>query len=175
MIKPIKTILFATNLNENCKPAFEMAASIATRYQATIVFLHVLEKLPTVIEGRLKSLVGEKAWHEMAQYHADSARDVIIAKRSSNKLIMNALEHFCSNAGIDNDSCGYNTVEILVADGEVVEEIINHSNEYNADLIVMRARVGFLSDNRIGHILKSVIKKAHCSVMIVPNMKNEND
>ena len=175
MSTPIKTILFATNLSENCKVAFDMAASLATRYKATIVFLHVLEKLPSYVEDRLESLVGKKAWSEMLKKHVDTRREALIAKKSSDKLIRKALEHSCITAGIDDDSCGYNASEIVVADGELVEEIIDHAKKYNADLIIMGARKGFLSDNRIGHIIKSVMRKSHSPVMVVPNFENKND
>ena len=52
MLKPLKAILFATNLSENCRDAFDFAASLATRYQATLVLLHVMEKMPDYVEGR---------------------------------------------------------------------------------------------------------------------------
>ncbi len=168
MLKPMKTILFATNLSENCKAGFEFAASMATRYQATLILLHVLEKMPDYITGRLKGLLGEKQWAEMAQRHADNAREALIAKKSSSKLVREALNQFCINAGIDDSSCGYHSREIVVVNGEIIEEIINQTNKYNADLIVLGSRDGFLSDNRIGQTIKSVMRKAHIPVLVVP-------
>lgn len=168
MFKPMETILFATNLSENCRAAFELAASMATRYQATLVLLHVLEKMPDYITGRLKGLLGEKQWAEMSQRHANNAREALIAKKSSSKLIKEALDQFCANAGIDDASCGYHSREIVVADGDLVEEIINQTNNYKANLIVMGSREGFLSDNRIGSTIKSIMRKAHVPVMVVP-------
>ena len=164
----MKTILFATNLAENCRPAFELAASMATRYQATLVLLHVLEKMPEYIPGRLKGLLGEKEWDEMAGRHANNAREALIAKKSSSKLIKDALDQFCVNAGIDDASCGYHSREIVVADGEIIEEIIDQAKNYDADLIVLGSRDGFLTDNRIGQTIKSVMRKAHVPVMVVP-------
>jgi nucleotide-binding universal stress UspA family protein len=168
MFKPIQSILFATNLSENCLAAFDFAASMATRYQATLVLLHVLEKMPEYIEGRLKGLLGEQQWQELSQTHADNARQVLIGKKSSSKLIREALDKFCIDAGIDDASCGFHSREIVIADGEIVEEIIEQSKKYEADLIILGTRDGFLSDNRIGQTIKSVLRNSKIPVMVVP-------
>ena len=168
MLKPIRSILFATNLSENCLAAFDFAASMATRYQATLILLHVLEKMPEYIEGRLKGLLGENQWQELSQAHADNARQVLIGKKSSSKLIREALDKFCIDAGIDDASCGYHSREIVIADGEIVEEIIEQSKKYEADLIILGTRDGFLSDNRIGQTIKSILRNSKIPVMVVP-------
>jgi nucleotide-binding universal stress UspA family protein len=168
MFKPIQSILFATNLSENCLAAFDFAASMATRYQATLVLLHVVEKMPEYIEGRLKGLLGEKEWAELSRSHADNARQALIGKKSSNRLIQEALEKFCVEAGIDDASCGYHSREIVIADGEIVEEVINQADHYKADLIVLGTRDGFLSDNRIGQTIKSILRNSKVPVMVVP-------
>jgi len=168
MLKSTQTILFATNLSENCRAAFDFAVSMATRYQATLVLLHVIEKMPEYVEGRLKGLLGEAQWKELSQSHADNARQTLIGKKSSSKLIREALDRFCIDAGIDDASCGYHSREIVVTDGEIVEEVIEHSKKYKADLIVMGTRDGFLSDNRIGQTIKSVLRNSKIPVMVVP-------
>ena len=168
MLKPIQSILFATNLSENCRAAFDFAASMATRYQATLILLHVIEKMPEYVEVRLRGLLGEKQWKEMSQSHADQARQTLIGKKSSSKLIREALDRFCADAGIDDASCGYHSREIVIADGEIVEEIIEQSKKYNADLVVLGTRDGFLSDNRIGQTIKSIIRNSKIPVMVVP-------
>jgi nucleotide-binding universal stress UspA family protein len=168
MFKPIQSILFATNLSENCRAAFDFAASMATRYQATLVLLHVIEKMPEYVEGRIKGLLGEAHWKEISQSHADNARQALIGKKSSTKMIREALDRFCIDAGIDDASCGYHSREIVVADGEIVEEVIAQSKKYKADLIVLGTRDGFLSDNRIGQTIKAILRDSKIPVMVVP-------
>jgi nucleotide-binding universal stress UspA family protein len=168
MFKPIQSILFATNLSENCRAAFDVAASMATRYQATLVLLHVIEKMPEYVEGRIKGLLGEAHWKEISQSHADNARQALIGKKSSTKMIREALDRFCIDAGIDDASCGYHSREIVVADGEIVEEVIAQSKKYKADLIVLGTRDGFLSDNRIGQTIKAILRDSKIPVMVVP-------
>jgi nucleotide-binding universal stress UspA family protein len=168
MFKPIQTILFATNLSEDCRAAFDLAASMATRYQATLVLLHVIEKMPESIEGRLKGLMGERRWHEMLSNLEDNARQALIGKNTSNKLIREALEQFCADAGIDDASCGYHSREIVIADGDIVEEVMARSKEYKADLIVLGTRSGFLSDNRLGQTIKSIMRHSKIPVLMAP-------
>ncbi len=174
MLKPISNILFATNLSKNCAEAFDVVASMAVRYRATIILLHVTEKMPDSIEGRLKGMFGESKWQEISQSHATSARQILIGKRSSSKLIQTALEQFCADSGIDHTECGYVSREVVIRDGEVVHEIIEQATSYNCDLIIMAARQGFLSKHTsIGPTIKSVLRNSRVPVLIVPPVIKE--
>lgn len=173
MIKPVKNILFATNLTEECLSAFDYAAAIATRFQATLVLLHVLEKMPDYIESRLKGMLGEKQWQETIASQASGAREQLIGKKSSNTMIQSALAQFCSEAGIDDNACGYHSREIVVTDGEVVHDIIQSAQDYKCDLIVLGVKEGFLSHNAIGPTIKSVMRQARIPVMVVPPVDQE--
>lgn len=176
MFKSLKSILFATNLTPNCQPAFEFAASMAIRYQATLVLLHVLEKgIPDYVEGRLKSMLGEEQWKKMGEENTRSARDFLIGKRSPTKVVQEAMEVFCVEAGIDTDACGYHTREIVVSQGEVVDEIIAQSKKFKCDLIVMGTREGFLKSNIIGNTIKNVMRRAHTPVLVVPPSAEYDD
>lgn len=169
MIKPIKSILFATNLSQNSADAFSHAISLAVRYQANIIILHVMEKIPDYAEGRLKGLLGEKRWEEISKSHEDSARQILIGKKSSNNLIREALDQFCVDAGIESPECGYISREIVIRDGEVVEEIIDQASAFNSDIIIMAARQGILSkDTSIGSHIKGVLRKSRVPVLVVP-------
>jgi nucleotide-binding universal stress UspA family protein len=169
MFKPISSIMFATNLSENCNSAFEFAASLATSSQATLVILHVIEKqIPDYVEGRLKGLLGEEQWQELQSTHEKGAQETLIDKRASSKLIHDALQLFCTSAGIDDSSCGYQSREILVKHGNVAEEIIAQSKKYNCDLIVLGAREGFLASNSIGPTIKEIMRRFRIPVMMVP-------
>jgi len=168
MIKPLKTILLATNLSESCNRAFEMAATLAIRYQATLVLLHVIEKSPDYVEGRLKALMGEAQWDSMVESLAEDAQKTLIAKRSSNAMIRDALNHFCTLAGIENNTCDYHSREIVVSSGDVVEDILHYSKIFNCDIILLGARKGMLSETAIGGTIKSVLRKSKKPVLIVP-------
>ena len=169
MFKNFKSILFATNLQDNCKPAFDFAVSIATRYQATIVLLHVLEnRMPDYVESRLKGLLGEEKWEEMKETHETNARQALIAKKSTDQLIQDALGKFCDEAGIDDASCGYHSREIVIGDGDVIDEIIDKAKEYQCDMIIMGAREGLIRDTAVSHVIKGVLHQAKRPVVVVP-------
>ena len=169
MFKNFKSILFATNLQDNCKPAFDFAVSIATRYQATIVLLHVLEnRMPDYVESRLKGLLGEEKWEEMKESHEVTARQALIAKKSTDELIQAALGKFCDEAGIDDASCGYHSREIVITDGEVIDDVIDKAKEYECDMIIMGAREGLIRKTAISHVITGVLHRSAIPVVIVP-------
>ena len=173
MISSVKNILFATNLTQGCMPAFEFAAVLATRFQATMVMLHVVEKMPDYVEKRLVGLLGKKQWEETFSAQVDGARQKLIGKRSANAMVSAALEQFCTNAGIDDDSCGYHSREIVVTDGEIVDDIVSCAKEYECDLIVMGVKGGLLANNTIGSVTKGVIRRTEIPVMVVPPDKSK--
>lgn len=168
MSTSIKTILFATDLSKNCIPAFDFALVIALQFQAKIVLLHVMEKIPDYVESRLEGLFGEDEWKEMVHSYENSARQKLIGKRSSSRLIQNALDHLCRKAGIDEASCGYPSSEIMVRDGDIAGNILKTSKKHNCDLVVMGNHKGFLSKSAVGLTTKSVMKKSEIPVLIVP-------
>ncbi len=168
MFKPLKHILFATNLSENCLPAFDLAASLATRFQATIVLLHVIEKMPDYIEGRLKGMLGQAQWSEMMDSQQKNAQEALIGKKSSDRMIREALSQFCSQAGIDDSACGYHSREIVISDGEVVEDILAYSKKYDCELIIMGAREGLISNTSLGPTIKAVLRRSKIPVTVVP-------
>ena len=175
MFKPINVILFATNLSENCRNAFDFAAALATRFQATMVLLHVVEKMPDYVEGRLQGLLGKAQWGELIDSQQKSAREALIGKKSTSRLIRDALSQFCSQVGIDDNACGYHSREIIVSDGDVVPDILAYSKKYNCDLIIMGSRQGWISKSSIGSTIKSVLKQSLIPVTVVPPVSGESN
>jgi len=167
-MKSIKSILFATDLSEKCKPAFDFAASLATRYQATIIMLHVTEKIPDYIESRLKGLFGEEEFEKIAADHEKSMQAKLIAKKTSDNLIRIALEQFCSEAGIDDASCDFHSREVVIGKGEVVNEIIKQSEKFDCDIIILGSRKGILKRSSIGPVIKEVLRRSKIPVLVVP-------
>lgn len=169
MFKSIKSILFATNLHENCRPAFDFAVSIATKYQATIVLLHVLEKkIPDYVESRIKGMLGEAQWQEIQEKHEKDARQALIGKKSSDELIRAALDQFCTEAGIDDASCGYHSREIVISEGDLIEEILNQAKDHKCEMIIMGAHEGIIRETSISHVIKGVLNHSKIPVVVVP-------
>lgn len=164
----IKTILFATNLTQECLKAFDFAVILALKFRAKIVILHVMEKLPDYAESRLEGILGEDVWSEMRRTHEKEAHQALIGKRSSSKLIRKALEHFSIEAGIDEASCGYQSQEIVIGDGNVVDGIIKHSQQHACDLIILGGRQSLHKTKSISGTTKSVLQRSNTPVLVVP-------
>jgi nucleotide-binding universal stress UspA family protein len=141
MIQYLNTLLFATNLSETNRPAFDLAAAIATRFQATIVLLHVIEKITDYAQERMRGLLGKRQWEIMQRSRERSAQEVLIGKRVSNTLIREALKQFCSQAGIDDVSCGYHSREIIISEGDAVGEIIQVLKKHHCDLTIIKLHI----------------------------------
>ena len=169
MNQGVKTILFATNLTRDCMPAFTFTVILALKFKAKMVILHVLEKLPDYAESRLEGLLGEDVWKQMRQTYENEARQALIGKRSSGKLIRKALEHITVEAGIDEDACGYESREIVIGDGNVVDNIIKHSKEHDCDLIVLGGHGSGLLSKSVSNTVKSVLQRSRRPVLVVPS------
>jgi nucleotide-binding universal stress UspA family protein len=168
MHKGIKTILFATKLNQESMAAFNLAAKLALQFQARLIILHVIEKIPDNIESHVKVFLGEKKWNAVRQGLENEAQQALIGKRSSGKLIRKALEHLCSEAGIDEASCGYQSREIVIGEGNVVDSIIEYSKEQACDLIIIGSHENHRLTKSIGATIKSVLRRSKKPVLVVP-------
>ena len=77
MLPNINTILYATDLSSNAKYAFGYAASMANKYNAKIIILHVLEQLSETINVQLASMMGEDRWQELQARNQQEVRNTI--------------------------------------------------------------------------------------------------
>ena len=169
MLKPIRSILFATDLSQNCQQALEYTIGLGTAFHAMIYMLHVIEPLPENVEGRLKDLLGRHQWQDLVNTQQENVRKSLLGKRSFNKELQHQITTFCKEAGIDDTACDFQSREIIISDGEVVEDIIANARENECDLIVMGAPRGIFSQNSIGAIIKGVLKGTKIPVTIVPS------
>jgi len=100
--------------------------------------------------------------------HETEARQRLIGKRSTSKLIRQALERYCTEAGIDEASCGYQSKEVVIGDGNVVENIIQKSKEYVCDLVIVGGNEERLLRKSVGATIKAVLSKSKIPVLVVP-------
>ncbi|MGD9216864.1 MAG: universal stress protein, partial [Desulfobacteraceae bacterium] len=62
MLPKIQKILYATDLSDNSRLAFGYAASLAKRYQAQIMVLHVIEPVNPNTYMQISGAMGESEW-----------------------------------------------------------------------------------------------------------------
>lgn len=169
MLKPVRSILFATDLTPNCQPALDFTISMATRFHATIYMLHVIEKLPEQMGDRLKDLLGTHQWEEMVDTHKSAAHKSLVGKRSTNDVVRDAVHNFCQQEGIDEDSCDFQSREIIISDGDIVEDILKNAEANECDLIVLGGHRSMFAKTSVGRTVKGVMKRSKIPVTLVPS------
>lgn len=168
MLKPIRSILFATDLTANCQPALDFTISVATRFQATIYLLHVIEKLPDSVGGRLKGLLGAHQWESMINSQQANVHKSLLGKQSTSSGVREALQNFCQIQGLDANSCDFKSSEIIITDGELIEDILGSAAKYKCDLIVLGGHKNVFAQSALGSTAKGVLKGSKIPVTVVP-------
>lgn len=172
MLKPIQSILFATDLTPNCQQALDFTIAVATRFNATIYMLHVIEKLPNNIDEKLKDLLGKHQWEDLVSSHQANARRSLLGKQSTNSRVREAVRSFCKEVGMEENSCDFKSSEIIISDGEIAEEILAKAAENECDLIVLGGHKNLFSvSSNVGSTTKAVLKKAKIPVTIAPPLE----
>ena len=168
MLKPIESILFATDLTSNCQQALNFSIAMATRFQATIYMLHVIEQLPEGVEGRVKDLLGRHKWDDIVNAQHAKVHQSLTGKTSVNQMVREEIQNFCKLVGIDDTIGEIKAREIIICNGYIAENIIAQAKENACDLIVLGAKTGIFSKTSLGSIIKSVLKDSKIPVTIVP-------
>jgi len=172
MLKPIQAILFATDLTSDCQQALDFTNAMATRFQATIYLLHVIEELPDGVDGRLKSLLGRHKWEDLVNAQQANVHRSLTGKTSVNTKVRQDIQNFCKEVGIDDATIDLKSREILISQGDVAENIIAQAKENHCDLIVLGAKSGLFSTTSVSSIIKTVLKNSKIPVTVVP--KNDD-
>ena len=144
MFQPRK-ILVPTDFSEDSDLAFQMALSIAVKYQARIFLLHVISE----------------------QSLADYCLDQGIVDRVLNESIVFSNEKL--QEAIDkNQQSGDIKVIPDVRKGQPYEEILKEASERKIDLIVIAShgKTG-LQKYFIGSVTEKVMKEAKCPVLLI--------
>jgi nucleotide-binding universal stress UspA family protein len=168
MIPDINHILFATDLSENSRKAFDYAISIATRYSGGITLLHVLEQLPSRAKIELSAWLGQEGWNQIQNQYESHAKNVLIGKNKERVIIKEALAQYCENAKINSDECYFQTYDVIIREGDVVEEIVRIANEKICDLIVMGSHKGLITKAGLGSVTKGVLRESKKPVLVAP-------
>ncbi len=171
MLKPIKSILFATDLSTNCQQALDFTIAVATRFHATVYLLYVIEKLPEHVDGRIKNLVGTHQWEELVESHKVSAHKSMLGKTSSNAMIRKSILEFCGQEGIEDSFTDIKSREIVISYGEIVGDILQNAETKGCDLIVLGGHQNLFSKTSVGSTIKGVMKKSKIAVTVVPPVK----
>lgn len=150
----IKKILLPTDFSKLSLTAAEYAIDLASKYNAEIHLLHVVEKTPPILAIRSLDLSAEKIRKSIDQ-HAHQSLDEAVKSISNGKNI-NIIPKILS--GID------------------YEEIVEYSKKNGIDVIVIatHGRTGILH-TLIGSVAEKVIRYAKCPVLVITPKETERD
>lgn len=161
----MKKILFASDLTETSRHAFQYASMIASRFCAGLVFLHVIEDVPM----GAKAFLDEEMIQKIKKLTADSAQSKLIGKKAEIRMLETELNRFCENAF--EDSVDHVTVDtdVRVLEGNVIETIISTAREMDCDAIVMGStRRGRIAEAMLGSVVKGVLRYSDTLVIVAP-------
>lgn len=158
MIPEIKTILYPTDLSETSNHAFSYAASLANRYDGSIVILHVLKDVTHSSEDLVTNVIGEKKWKEVLDRN----------KMAVVENIRKRLEDFCEQTRSEMSGCPFLVREIKVEIGNPVDEIVEEAAKDVYDMVIMGARGhGAIAGTVIGSVSRRVVRRCQKPVLLV--------
>ena len=157
----IKRILYATDLGDNVRPVFKFALSMARKYDAQIIMLHVVEPMSPAVQAIVDTYLTDMDAKKVYQDGMKSVLDVM-KKR---------LETACAEELDTHNISSSRVKEMLVASGKTSEEILKAAKKHKADVIVMgkSRRIVFGSDVA-GSAARRVSRHSTVPVVIVPNL-----
>ncbi len=176
MFPEINKILFASDITDTAKHAFDYAASLAYQYGASIVMLHVMEDFTPEMRDVVRGIIGEESYDEIKQDGENSARDALINKSQQAVMSKDAFSRISKKAGERAGESGrsFVTEDIVITEGNIVSEIVNEAEKVDCDVIVM----GFKKRSRLASALipstvKGVIRQSKIPVLVVPMQEED--
>jgi nucleotide-binding universal stress UspA family protein len=144
-MKDFKTILFATDFSESSDFAFQYALSLARKFEARLLIVHVINE-PVDLRG---FYVPHISFDKLEEEIEEGARKL--------------MEKFCRNQVQD-----FNKYETFILPGIPYDEIINKAAAEEADLIIMgtHGRTG-LDHVLFGSTAEKVVRKSAIPVMTI--------
>ncbi len=167
MIPKIKKILYATDLTENSAYAFRYAVNSATKHDADVYILHVLE-----IPAFPFPFPGEEGWgtpSSGSQYVKNLEKYTAEQITRARKEIESRLREFCGQELQGNADLLKQIVSIDVIEGDPAVQILQKVDELKPDLVVMGTHgKGRLAHAFLGSEAEKVLHRIKIPVLIVP-------
>lgn len=150
---PMHNLLVSVDFSDITELLVDRAASIADAFGSTVRLLHVAPADPTFASAR--------AWPQ-------EVRDELAKELFSEHDVLKDLARSLQELGVD--------AKALVDRGPVVDTILSIAERTKTDLII----VGSRSHGAFFHlsprsVVKGIISKSHCPVMVIPQPKVEGE
>jgi nucleotide-binding universal stress UspA family protein len=158
MIPQIKRILYATDLSGNAVHAFRYAAYLAKQVDAEIIIFHIVEKPTAEALLTLQAYLDKK---DRFKFQTERIEQVIVE-------IEQRLEKFCETELTDDPDCQRRISRVEVREGYPAEEILDKSERWDCDLIVMGSHEKSLSHTFLGSVAKRVLRRSRIPMVVIP-------
>jgi nucleotide-binding universal stress UspA family protein len=146
-VRPIRTILLATDLTAASREATDRAIDLATRLEARLLIVNVLEK---------RRLAG------------GGSHDRVDQARGEREALLVKVVRGARDAGV--------TAEFLVWDGEPGDSIAAAAEAEHADLVVVGTRGRSGAERMLlGSVSDHVVRHAECPVLVVRPTNRQAD
>lgn len=168
----IKKILFATDLTPGAKQVFEYVKKIVSSTGASVIVVHVMEKIDIGTEEMLLHFLGEENWRRFRKEKMEEAESLLIGKIHENRLIREAIDCFLENINC-KEEMGIED-QIIVEEGVPEDRIIELAEMHKCELIVAgRENRSILGIKHLGQTLKKLIRNSDIPVLVVPYENGE--
>lgn len=154
-----KTLLYATDMGEHMRPVFRHAISLAQKYDAKIIMMHVAEPLGHTGMAALELYMPDK----MADFHKDELKNILGTMKK--RLEAFYMEELGEDAHLVSD--------VAVLSGQPAEEIAKYAAAKDVDMIVVGTHTseGFGS-LFLGSTARKLIHVCDRPVLVVPWKKS---
>ena len=154
----MKRILYATDLSSNAVHAFRYAAYMANQVDAEIIILHVVEKPSADASLALQAYLDK---NDRSKFQKERIEQVVAE-------IKQRLERFCQTELQGDPACQRRIARIEVHEGYPAEEILDKSERWGCDLIVMGSHEKSLSHTFLGSVAKRVLRRSRIPMVVIP-------
>ena len=168
-----KKVLYATDLSESSRYAFNYAASIANKYNAELTVLHVVDESPELPKS-LSSYMTDEFWEEIKKRDLEEARELMIKRKRDNVAIKECVDQYCEEIQAASSDKPYITYQIAVKIGNPVESIVDEATKGNFDVVVIgRHGHGTLKDAVMGSTARRVLRRINIPALLIPLPEDE--
>jgi nucleotide-binding universal stress UspA family protein len=148
----IRKILVAIDGSKPSLDASEQAISLAAKYEAELIAVHVVS--PDVRYGYLEDVI-------TPGLPASLKEVVVLAMEKGQKYLDNVMQNASENKVEVR-------TEVLIGASSVVKEIVEYAEEHKIDLIVIGTRgISGIKKMLLGSTASGILSYAHCPVLIV--------
>ena len=154
----IKRILYTTDLSQNSRFSFKGAMTLAQKFDARIVVLHVVEDMEPY---RIAFAPGDT----IRRHYEDLKKDDF-------EKIREQIQSLCKEDFSGDPTCSGRIATIEVHEGYPAEEILQRAEDLACDAIVMgtHSKKG-MTHTFLGSVAERVLRRVRIPVFIIPTPK----